>query len=84
MRNPRIRIALLFVTALALTLGVATAIAAQGDSVKIFVMDRCEPECVYVAIGAGTCVLDGGLSTCSCRCIRRTEGTTPGRIAATR
>ena len=61
MRNPRIRIALLLVTALALTLGVATAIAAQGDSVKIFVMDRCEPDSFNAAIGAGTCVLNGGV-----------------------
>ena len=69
MRKPRVRIALLLATALALTLGDATAIAAQGDSVKIFVMDRCEPDSFDAAIGAGTCVLNGGVKfTCSRRC----------------
>ena len=61
MRKPRIRIALLLVAALALTLGVATAIAAQGGSVKINVMDRCEPDSFDAAIGEGTCLRNGGV-----------------------
>ena len=38
----------------------ATAIA--GDSVKVFVMDRCEPESFDDAVEPGTCLRNGGVT----------------------
>jgi len=38
------------------------AIAAAGDSTKVFAMDRCEPDSFNAAIGAGTCVRNGGVT----------------------
>jgi hypothetical protein len=38
------------------------AIAAAGDSTKVFVMDRCEPDSFNATIGEGTCVRNGGVT----------------------
>jgi hypothetical protein len=38
------------------------ATAAAGDSVKVFVMDRCEPESFDAVVGPGTCVRNGGVT----------------------
>ena len=37
------------------------AMALAGESVKIFVMDRCEPESFDAAVEPGTCVRNGGV-----------------------
>jgi hypothetical protein len=36
--------------------------AAAGDAVKVFVMDRCEPESFDAAVEPGTCVRHGGVT----------------------
>jgi hypothetical protein len=38
------------------------AAANAGDSVKVFVMDRCEPESFDAAVEPGTCVRNGGVT----------------------
>ena len=37
------------------------AMALAGESVKIFVMDRCEPDSFDAAVEPGTCVRNGGV-----------------------
>jgi len=37
-------------------------VAAAGDSTNVFTMDRCEPDSFNAAIGAGTCVRNGGVT----------------------
>lgn len=37
------------------------AMALAGESVKVFVMDRCEPDSFDAAVEPGTCVRDGGV-----------------------
>jgi plastocyanin len=38
------------------------AAALAGDTRKVFVMDRCEPESFDAAVGPGTCVRNGGVT----------------------
>ena len=38
------------------------AAALAGDTRKVFVMDRCEPESFDAAVEPGTCILNGGVT----------------------
>ena len=44
-----------------LALAALPAMALAGESVKIFVMDRCEPDSFDAAVEPGTCVRNGGV-----------------------
>ena len=46
----------------ALALLALPAAALAGDTRKVFVMDRCEPESFDAAVEPGTCVRDGGVT----------------------
>jgi hypothetical protein len=46
----------------ALALLALPAAALAGDTRKVFVMDRCEPESFNAAIGPGTCIRNGGVT----------------------
>ncbi len=59
-QDRRRRGVLLFVFCL-LAVAALPATAAVSESVKIFVMDRCEPDSFDAAIGPGTCVRNGGV-----------------------
>jgi plastocyanin len=46
----------------ALALLALPAAALAGDTRKVFVMDRCEPESFDAAVEPGTCIRDGGVT----------------------
>jgi plastocyanin len=60
MGNRRLSSPLLIICALALLALPAAALG--GDTRKVFVMDRCEPESFDAAVEPGTCVRDGGVT----------------------
>jgi hypothetical protein len=45
-----------------LALGALSATAVAGESTKVFLMDRCEPESFDAVVGPGTCVRNGGVA----------------------
>jgi hypothetical protein len=53
---------LLLLTPCLLALVALPALALAGETTKIFVMDRCEPESFDAAIEPGTCVRNGGVT----------------------
>jgi hypothetical protein len=59
-RRGRRGVVLLLLSGIALAAMPATAVA--GDSVKVFVMDRCEPDSFDAAIEPGTCLRNGGVT----------------------
>jgi hypothetical protein len=59
-RRGRRGVVLSLLSVLAVAAMPATAVA--GDSVKVFVMDRCEPDSFDAAIEPGTCLRDGGVT----------------------
>ena len=60
MRNRRLSSPLPIICALALLALPAAALG--GDTRKVFVMDRCEPESFDAAVEPGTCVRNGGVT----------------------
>lgn len=60
MREPRLTGYIPIVCALALLALPAAAFA--GDTRKVFVMDRCEPESFDAAVEPGTCIRNGGVT----------------------
>jgi hypothetical protein len=60
MRARRLAVVLSSLGAIAL-LGLPGS-AVAGDTVKVFVMDRCEPESFDAAVEPGTCVRNGGVT----------------------
>ena len=53
---------LLLLTLCLLALVALPALALAGETTKIFVMDRCEPESFDAAVEPGTCVRNGGVT----------------------
>ena len=56
------RLAVVLTTSIAAALLALPGTAAAGDTVKVFVMDRCEPESFDDAVEPGTCVRNGGVT----------------------